>query len=96
MLFRSTPDNLGKLLTESDGIFFRVKAEKAAADALMKERDFSTVWESSDQGDGTTAVCVKACENDIRELYCRLFLAFARNGMAIFEMTTKRIQAGQF
>lgn len=91
-----TPDNLGKLLKESNGIFFRVKAEKAAADALMKEKEFSTVWESTDQGDGTTSVCVKACEDDIRELYCRLFLSFSRNGMAIFEMTTKRMQAGHF
>lgn len=91
-----TPDNLGKLLTESDGIFLRVKAKKAAADALMKEKEFSAVWESIDQGDGTTAVCVKVCEDDIRELYCRLFLAFARNGMAISEMTTRRIQAGHF
>lgn len=91
-----TPDNLGKLLTESKGIFFRVKAKKAAADALMKEKEFSAVWESTDQGDGTTAVCVKACEDDVRELYCRLFLAFARNGMAIFEMTISRIQAGHF
>lgn len=91
-----TPDNIGKLLAESDGIFFRVKAEKAAADALMKEKEFSSVWESADQGDGITAVWVKACEDDIRELYCRLFLTFARNGMAIFEMTTKRIQVGHF
>lgn len=91
-----TPDNLGKLLVESDSIFFWVKAEKTAADALMKEKEFSTLWESTDQGDGTTAVCVKACEEDIRELYCRLFLTFTRNGMDIFEMTTKRIQVGHF
>lgn len=91
-----TPDNLGKLLTESEGIFFCVKAKKAAADALMKEKEFSAVWESTDQGDGTTAVCVKSCEDDVRELYCRLFLAFARNGMAIFEMTIRRVQAGHF
>lgn len=62
----------------------------------MKEKEFSTVWESTDQGDGTTSVCVKACEDDIRELYCRLFLSFSRNGMSIFEMTTRTIQAGQF
>lgn len=91
-----TPDNLKKLLEESDGIFFRVKAEKTATDALMKEKGFSTVWESTEQGDGITAVCVKSCENDIRELYCRLFLTFIRNGMDIFEMTTKRMQAGHF
>lgn len=91
-----TPDNLKKLLEESDGIFFRVKAKKAATDVLMKEKGFSTVWESTEQGDGTTAVCIKSNEDDIRELYCRLFLTFARNGMAISEMTTKRIQAGHF
>jgi len=85
-----TPENLEKLLTESNGIHFMAKAGREDVDAILREMEHITGWECTPQEDQSVAVHVKTDLADTREICCALFFAFAAKGLAIFEMTSKK------
>ena len=84
-----TPENLEKVLTESNGIHFMVQAAVEEAEQVMQGIEDIQSWECTDQEDGSVAVHVRTDKNEPREIGCKLFFAFAKKGLPIFEMTSK-------
>ena len=83
------PENLEKVLTESNGIHFEVQAGAEEAEQVLQGIQEIQSWECTDQGDGSVSVHVKIEHNDPREMGCKLFFAFAEKGLPIFEMSSK-------
>ena len=83
-----TPENLEKMLSESNGIHFLVQASLEDAEAVMQVADFVENWECTDLEDGSIEVQVKAERESMRETCCSLFFAFAEKGLPIFEMVS--------
>ena len=84
-----TPENLEKVLTESRGIHLMVQAEAEEANQVLRSVEGILSWECVDQEDGSVAVHVKTDEEDLRQVGCNLFFAFAKAERPVFEMTSK-------
>lgn len=84
-----TPENLEKVLTESRGIHLLVQAEAEEANQVLRSVEGILSWECVDQEDGSVAVRVKTDEEDLRQVGCNLFFAFAKAERPVFEMTSK-------
>lgn len=84
-----TPENLEKVLTESRGIHLMVQAEAEEANQVLRSVEGILSWECVDQEDGSVAVRVKTDEEDLRQVGCNLFFAFAKAERPVFEMTSK-------
>ena len=85
-----TPENLEKVLTQSNGIHFAVQASLEDTRQIMQGMDNIGVWECADQEDGSVAVHVTTDVDKLRETGCKLFFAFAEKRLPIFEMTSKK------
>ncbi len=83
------PENLEKVLTESNGIDLVVQAAMEDTKQVMQDMENIQSWECMDREDGSIAVHVKIDKDDPREMSCKLFFAFASKGLPIFEMTSK-------
>lgn len=85
-----TPDNLEKVLTQSNGISFMVQASAQEAEAVLAKLDCIKNFECTDQNDGSVAVQVSIQNGEARDAGCKLFLAFAEKKLPIFEMTSRK------
>ena len=85
-----TPDNLEKVLTQSNGIYFMVQASAQEAEAVLAKLDCIKNFECTDQNDGSVAVQVSIQNGEARDAGCKLFLAFAEKKLPIFEMTSRK------
>lgn len=85
-----TPDNLEKVLTQSNGIYFMVQASAQEAETVLAKLDCIKSFECTDQNDGSVAVQVSIQNGEARDAGCKLFLAFAEKKLPIFEMTSRK------
>ena len=85
-----TPENLEKVLTQSNGIHFMVQAELEDIEQTMQDIENIGAWECIDQDDGSVAVHVTTKVDELRETGCKLFFAFAKKELPIFEMTSRK------
>ena len=85
-----TPENLEKVLTQSNGIHFMVQAGAQEAEAVLENVKGIQSWECSDLGDGSVAFQVSIQDMEPREAGCKLFLAFAKQNLPIFEMSSRK------
>lgn len=83
-----TPENLEKVLTQSNGIYFAVQATEEEVEAVLEDIKEIQSWELSDREDGSVAVHAAIADLEPREAGCRLFFAFAKKELPIFEMTS--------
>ena len=85
-----TPENLEKVLTQSSGIHFTVQASLENTQQIMQEMENVEAFECIDREDGSVAVHVTAGADELCETGCKLFFAFAKKGLPIFEMTSRK------
>ena len=85
-----TPENLEKVLTQSNGIHFLVQASLQDTRQIMQDIESIGGWECTDQEDGSVAVHVTTEVDNLREKGCKLFYAFAEKSLPIFEMTSRK------
>ncbi len=85
-----TPENLETLMTQSNGVYFKVQGEEPQVNEVLEELDGCGEWQSEDTGDGAVSVHIKSETAETRELCCELFFAFAGKNLPIFEMTTRK------
>ena len=85
-----TPENLEKVLTQSNGIHFMVQASAQEAEAVLENIEGIQNWECSEQEDGAVAVHVSIQDMEPREAGCKLFFAFAGQNLPIFEMSSRK------
>lgn len=85
-----TPENLEKVLTQSNGIHFMVQASAQEAEAVLENIEGIQNWECSEQEDGSVAVHVSIQDMEAREAGCKLFFAFAGQNLPIFEMSSRK------
>lgn len=83
-----TPENLEKVLAQSNGIRFMVQAAVEEAEAVLSDMRDIQGWECTDQADGSVAVQAAIGDLEPREAGCRLFFAFAGKNLPIFEMSS--------
>lgn len=83
-----TPENLEKVLTQSNGIHFMVQADVKAVEEVLNETEGIQSFECTDQGDGSVAVRAEVADLEPREAGCKLFFAFAHKEIPIFEMSS--------
>ena len=83
-----TPENLEKVLTQSNGIHFMVQATVEEAEAVLEGVEGIQNWECTDQEDGSVAVHAAIADFESREAGCKLFFAFAEKNLPIFEMSS--------
>ena len=84
-----TPENLEKVLTQSGGIHFAVQAGLEDTEQILQGLEQVKSWECTDREDGSVAVHVIPEKEDLREMGCELFFAFAKKGLPIFEMSSR-------
>lgn len=84
-----TPEKL-ELLTQAGGIQFAVLAEVESVIDIIREMEHITEYQCTDRADGSTSVRVWPDTEDIRRICCDVFFAFARAGLPIFEMSSKK------
>ena len=94
-----TPENLEKLLTASSGITFRVQAGKGQAEAILPRVQGLAGWTIQEEAGicHITANLENSAEttggmdaSNVQAICGHLTLAFASEGLPIFEMTTKK------
>ena len=85
-----TPGNLEKLMTQSNGVYFKVQGEEPQVQEVLEELEGLGEWQCEDAGEGAVSVYIKSESAETRELCCKLFFAFAEKGLPIFEMTTRK------
>lgn len=85
-----TPENLEKVLTQSNGIHFMVQASAQEAESVLENIEGIQNWECSEQEDGSVAVRVSIQDMDARDAGCKLFFAFAGQNLPIFEMSSRK------
>lgn len=85
-----TPENLEKVLTQSNGIHFMVQATVQEVESVLEDVEHIQNWECSEQEDGSVAVHVVIEDIKPREAGCKLFFAFARRELPIFEMSSRK------
>lgn len=85
-----TPENLEAVLAQSNGIYFTVQAAIEETEQVMQGIEDVQNWECTDREDGSVEVHIPTEESDLRELGCKLFLAFAEKKLPIFEMTARK------
>lgn len=66
-----------------------IQAEAEEINQVLQSVESILSWECIDQEDGSVAVHVKTDEEDLRQVGCNLFFAFAKAERPVFEMTSK-------
>ena len=85
-----TPENLEKLLTASGGVTFQAEAGKAETEEILAGAEGLSGWEI-EETDGVCRVTADLAEGQDAKAVCgRLTLAFAAQGLPVFEMRTKK------
>lgn len=85
-----TPENLEKLLHSASGIRFQVQARREEAEALLSGVEGVCGWEV-EETDGVCAITAKLTQPEEARAVCgKLTIAFAQQGLAVFEMQTQR------
>ena len=85
-----TPDNLEKMMTTGSGITFQVQADKKKADEILTATTEIDNWHI-DENAGTCHITASLTpDQDPRTVCGKLTLAFAREGIPVFEMRTKK------
>ena len=54
-----TPENLETLMTQSNGVYFKVQGEEPQVNEVLEELDGCGEWQSEDTGDGAVSVHIK-------------------------------------
>lgn len=85
-----TPENLEKMMSHQDGIFFKTEADKETTEDILKGSEFIENYEITSEEDATSVHVITGDSQDIREISCALFFAFAEKERAIFEMYTRK------
>ncbi len=84
------PENLEKLLLASSGVTFQVEADKKEAESILAQAEGISGWEIK-EADGVCGVTANLTDGqDIKAVCGSLTMAFAANGLPVFEMKTKK------
>ena len=85
-----TPENLEKLLLSSSGVTFRVEAGKEDAERILAQTEGLSGWETNET-DGVCSVTAHLADGQEAKAVCgKLTMAFAAEGLPVFEMRTKK------
>lgn len=85
-----TPENLERILLASQGVTFRVEAGREAAENILAQTDGISGWEVK-EADGVCGVTADIADGHDAKTVCgRLTMAFAAEGLPVFEMRTMK------
>ncbi len=84
------PENLEKLMLGSNEIVFIAEAEPEEAGLLLESIEGITDASYKEKENGLLEICVKTDSDNIYDISRKLYFAFAENGKALLEMTSKK------
>lgn len=89
------PENLEKLLTTSHGVSFVAEAGTDKIDEILEKVEEADSWQMEKLENGNVRVDVKLRSGEASEMCRRLFFAFAGEGKALLELTSKKANLEQ-
>ena len=85
-----TPENLEKLMTQTNCIHLLVQAKQDGVEGALKDIPHISSWEITEQEDGALSVTVKTDTNDTKEVCFALFYSFAAKNLSVYEMSSDK------
>ena len=85
-----TPENLERLMRASAGVTFQAEAEKEAAEDILSRTEGLSAWDIREEGGVCHVTAQLAAGQDAKAVCGRLTLAFAAQGLPVFEMRTQK------
>ena len=85
-----TPDNLERRLLTPSEILLTAQADRERSLNILNGVEHLTEIQTEEKELGRTAIRLTTDHNDIYEVSCALFFAFARAGVPLLEMTLKK------
>ena len=84
-----TPENLEMLMTQGNGISLSVLASYEQTMNVLENLNLEWKWNCVDNNDSTN-VFIQTNSNQVRDLCCEIFFAFANANLPIFEMKSHK------